>query len=78
MIDETLETLRLYLAGDLDFEALERHIVQLAPDAEGEHRALIDCVAAEIFYVWDGESDEALFRERVADICVSQPASSTA
>ena len=24
MIDETLEALRLYLAGDLDFEALER------------------------------------------------------
>ena len=78
MTDETLEALRLYLAGDLDFEALERHIIQLAPNAEGEHRVLIDSVAAEIFYVWDGASDEALFKERVADICVSQPASSTA
>ena len=35
MINETLEALRLYLAGDLDFEALERHIVQLAPDRMG-------------------------------------------
>ena len=73
MINETLEALRLYLAGDLDFEALERHIVQLAPDADGEHRVLIDSVAAEMFYVWDELSDEALFRERVADICASQP-----
>ena len=77
MADETLKTLRLYLSGDLDFEALERHIVQLAPDAEGEHRVLMDSIAAEMFYVWDGASDEALFRARVADICASQPAPSS-
>ena len=77
MIDKTLEVLRLYLAGDLDFEALERHIVQLAPDAEGENRVLIDSVAAEMFYVWDGVSDEPLFRKRVAAIFASRPAPST-
>ena len=69
MADDVLEMLGRYLARDMDFDALERRVIQLAPNAEGESRILLDSIAAEIFYVWDGVSDEALFRERAAAIC---------
>ena len=72
MTDRILQSLRDYLAGDMDFETLERLVIQFAPDAEGESRILLDSLAAEIFYVWDGTSDVALFRERAAAIYAAQ------
>ena len=78
MTGTILQALRDYLAGDMDFETLERLVIQVAPDAEGELRVLADRVAVEIFYVWDGASDEALFRKRVAAIYLAQPTPSAA
>ena len=68
MVDRTLNTLRRYLDGDVDFDTLSDYVIAFAPNAEGELRDLLDQIAVEIFYVWDGVSDETLFRERIPEL----------
>ena len=72
-MNRTLSILRLYLSEDLDLETLENHVIVSAPNAEGEFREFIDQVAVEIFYVWDGLSEEDLFRERIAELVALAP-----
>ena len=74
MVDRTLNMLRRYLDRDIDFDTLENYIIDLAPNAEGELRDLLDQIAVEIFYVWDGVSDETLFRERIPELADIEPA----
>ena len=74
MVDRTLNTLRRYLDGDIDFDTLGNYVIDLAPNAEGELRYLLDQIAVEIFYVWDGVSDETLFRQRIPELVGLQPA----
>ena len=74
MVDRTLNMLRRYLDGDIDFDTLANHVIDLAPNAEGELRDLLDQIAVEIFYVWDGVSDETLFRERIPELVGFEPA----
>ncbi len=73
MVDRTLNMLGRYLNGDIDFDALGNHVIALAPNAEGELRDLLDQIAVEIFYVWDGVSDETLFRERIPELVGMRP-----
>ena len=73
MVDRTLNMLRHYLDGDIDFDTLGNYVIDLAPNAEGELRDLLDQIAVEIFYVWDGVSDETLFRERIPELVGSEP-----
>ena len=74
MTNEVPEILRLYLNCDMDFDTLENRIISLAWDPDGrEDQILIDTVLVEIFYIWDGVSDESLFRERVAEVIALQP-----
>ena len=75
MVDRTLDMLRRYLDGDIDFDTLGNYVIDLAPNAEGELRDLLDQIAVEIFYVWDGVSDEALFRGRIPELVGLEPAS---
>ena len=74
MVDRTLNMLRRYLDGNIDFDILADYIIALAPNAEGELRDLLDQIAVEIFYVWDGVSDETLFRERIPELVGMEPA----
>ena len=74
MVDRTLNMLRRYLDGDIDFDTLGNYVIDLAPNAEGELRDLLDQIAVEIFYVWDGVSDETLFRQRIPELVGLQPA----
>ena len=74
MVDRTLNTLKRYLDGDIDFDTLSDYVIAFAPNAEGELRNLLDQIAVEIFYVWDGVSDETLFRERVPELVGLEPA----
>ena len=68
MSDTILETIRLYLIGDTDLDALERRIISLAWDDEFDDQELVDRIAAELVYIKDGVSDESTFRTRVAKI----------
>ena len=68
MVDRTLNMLRRYLDGDIDFDTLGNYVIDLAPNAEGELRDLLDQIAVEIFYIWDGVSDETLFRQRIPEL----------
>ena len=68
MSDTILETIRLYLIGDIDLDALERRIISLAWDDEFDDQELVDRIAAELVYIKDGVSDESTFRTRVAKI----------
>ena len=74
MVDKTLNMLKRYLDGDIDFDALGNYVIDLAPNSEGELRDLLDQIAVEIFYVWDGVSDETLFRERIPELVGLEPA----
>lgn len=67
-INKAQETLKLYLDGDIDIDALEERVISLAWDAEFEEQYLIDQVAIELSYIKDGLSDEGTFRARVAKI----------
>ena len=73
MVENTLNMLRRYLDGNIDFDTLGNYVIDLAPNAEGELRNLLDQIAIEIFYVWDGVSDETLFRERVPELVGIEP-----
>ena len=74
MADRTLNIVRRYLDGDIDFDTLGNYVIDLVPNAEGELRDLLDQIAVEIFYVWDGVSDETLFRERIPEFVGFEPA----
>ena len=62
-----LETLNPYLNGEIAFNLLEERIITLAFDDDFEHQDLIDLISIEIAYIYDGVSDEPLFRERLAE-----------
>ena len=68
MSDTILETIQLYLSGDIDLDALERRIISLAWDDEFDDQELVDRIAVELIYIKDGVSDESIFRTRVAKI----------
>ena len=68
MVERTLNMLRRYLDEDIDFDTLGNYVIALAPNAKGEPRDLLDQIAVEIFYIWDGVSDETLFRERIPEL----------
>ena len=72
MSDQILETLRLYLAGDIDLDSLERRIIPLAWDTDFD-QDLVDQIAVELVYIKDGVSDESIFRTRVAEIASQVP-----
>ncbi len=75
MTEKILETLELYLAGDIDIDSLEDRIIPLLWSAQLEsERDLIAQIAVELVYIKDGFSDEALFRTRVAEIACRVPA----
>ena len=68
MLDNiALEHLKLYLNGDIDFDALEERIIPLGFDDTFEHQDLVDMITIEIAYILDGISDEPLFRERIVE-----------
>ncbi len=73
MTDQILETLRLYLNGDIDLDSLEDRIIPLAWDTDFDQH-LIDQIAFELIYIKDGVSDESIFRTRVAEIAGRVPA----
>ena len=69
MTGKILETLELYLAGDIDIDSLEDRIIPLLWSAQLEaERDLIAEIAVELVYIKDGLSDEPIFRTRMADI----------
>ena len=74
MSDIILETIELYLIGDIDLDTLENRVISLAWDDEFEDQDLVDRIAVELIYIKDGYSDEALFRTRVAEIASQAPA----
>ena len=73
MTDKILETLRLYLIGDIDLDSLEDRIIPFAWDTEFTDQDLIDQIAVEIAYIKDGVSDESTFRKRIAEIARRVP-----
>ena len=75
MTEKILETLELYLAGDIDIDSLEDRIIPLLWSAQLEaDRDLIARIAVELVYIKDGVSDESIFRTRVAEIASQIPA----
>ena len=68
MTDIILETLRLYLNGDIDLDTLENRVISLAWDDDYEDQELVDRIAVELVYIKDGLSDEPIFRTRMAEI----------
>ena len=68
MADFILESLRLYLRGQIDLDTLESRVVPLAWNADDGDRDLIDQIAIEIAYVNDNVSDETMFRVRVSKL----------
>ena len=73
MTDEILETIRLYLNGDIDLDTLEYRVITLAWDDEFEDQDLVDRIAIELVYIKDGLSDESAFRTRMAEIANQIP-----
>ena len=73
MTDEILETIRLYLSGDIDLDTLEYRVITLAWDDEFEDQDLVDRIAIELIYIKDGLSDESAFRTRIAEIANQIP-----
>lgn len=74
MKGKILETLELYLAGDIDLDSLEDRIIPLLWSAQLEaERDLIAEIAVELIYIKDGLSDESIFRTRVAEILAAIP-----
>ena len=75
MTNIILETLELYLTGDIDLDSLEDRIIPLLWSAELEaDRDLIAQIAVESVYIKDGVSDESIFRGRIAEIAGRVPA----
>ena len=74
MDKRVLESLKLYLSGDIDFDSLEDQVVLLAFKADDQDGQLVYEVLAEIAYVKDKMSDESTFKARIAGIVTKQPA----
>ena len=75
MTNIILETLGLYLTGDIDIDSLEDRIIPLLWSAQlEEERDLIAQIAVELVYIKDGLSDESAFRTRIAEIASQIPA----
>ena len=68
MEETALQSLELYLSGDMDFDTFESSIVLMLPDVEARDDSPVFELLAEIIYVWDGLSDEAAFRERTSKL----------
>ena len=68
MTEKILETIRLYLNGDIDLDTLENRVISLAWDDDFEDQELVDRIAFELIYIKDGLSDEPIFRTRVGEI----------
>ena len=74
MTNIILETLGLYLTGDIDIDSLEDRIIPLLWSAQlEEERDLIAQIAVELVYIKDGLSDESAFRTRMAEIASQIP-----
>ena len=74
MTNIILETLGLYLTGDIDIDSLEDRIIPLLWSAQlEEERDLIAQIAVELVYIKDGLSDESAFRTRIAEIASQIP-----
>ena len=70
-----LETLGLYLNGDIDLDSLEDRIIPLLwSDLSEADRALIAEIAVELVYIKDSLSDESIFRTRIPEISSRVPA----
>ena len=68
MTHQIPDTLRLYLAGDIDLDTLEDRIVPLAWDDDLKDQDILNEIMFELIYIKDGVSDEPLFRTRAAEI----------
>ena len=68
MEETALQSLELYLSGDMDFDTFESSIVLMLPSIEARDDSPVFELLAEIIYVWDGLSDEAAFRERTSKL----------
>ena len=74
MTNIILETLKLYLNGDIDLDSLEDRIIPLVWSVQlEEDRDLIAQIAVELVYIKDGLSDESIFRTRMAEIANRVP-----
>ncbi len=73
MTDFVLETLKLYLDGQIDLVTLEDRIIPLAWNADCDGRDIIDQIAIEMAYVRDNVSDEDLFKARVSKLGAPKP-----
>ena len=73
MTNQIPDTLRLYLAGDIDLDTLEYRVIALTWGDESIDQDLVDRIAVELVYIKDGFSDEALFRTRAAEILAAIP-----
>ena len=74
MNDEIFKTLQLYLAGEIDIDALEDRTIPFAWESEFEDKELLDEILFELIYIKDGVSDEPTFRTRMAEIASKIPA----
>lgn len=68
MREDLLELLEVYLTAEADIDAIDSWIAANVWDAGEDDKHLIDEVAVELAYLSDGNSDEAHFRRRVAEI----------
>ena len=73
MTDEIFETLRLYLAGEINVDSLEDKIIPFAWETEFEDQELLDAILFELIYIKDGLTDESAFRTRMAEIANQIP-----
>lgn len=78
MEEKALQSLELYLSGDMDFDTFESNIVLMLPDVEARDDSPVFELLAEIIYVWDGLSNEAAFRERTRKLLSTSRAAVTA
>ena len=78
MEETALQSLELYLSGDMDFDTFESSIVLMLPDVEARDDSPVFELLAEIIYVWDGLSDEAAFRDRTSKLLSDSRAAVTA
>ena len=75
MTDKILETIRLYLNGDMDLDALEDRVIPFIWNDDFEDQDLLNEILAELIYIKDGLSDESTFRVRVGEIASQAEAS---
>ena len=68
MTEKILETIRLYLNGDIDLDTLEDRIIPLIWDDDFKDQDLLNEILVELIYIKDGLSDEPIFRTRMAEI----------